>query len=115
LDGVGSTEARIVFMTTNYIDRLDPALIRPGRIDLKEYIGYCTQYQLEEMFKNFFANSDPTKAEEFGKRVNSFGRSASPAQIQGFFMKHKLSSPQTVIDSCEDIWENVLSANKKIN
>ncbi|XP_033168937.1 mitochondrial chaperone BCS1 [Drosophila mauritiana] len=115
LDGVGSTEARIVFMTTNYIDRLDPALVRPGRIDLKEYIGYCTQYQLEEMFKNFFASSDTTKAEEFGKRVNSFGRSASPAQIQGFFMKHKLSSPQTVIDSCEDIWENVLDHNKKIN
>ena len=33
IDGVTSTEGRIVFMTTNYIDRLDPALIRPGRVD----------------------------------------------------------------------------------
>ena len=32
LDGVASTEARILFMTTNYIDRLDPALIRPGKV-----------------------------------------------------------------------------------
>lgn len=39
LDGVASTEARILFMTTNYLERLDPALIRPGRVDVKEYIG----------------------------------------------------------------------------
>ncbi len=46
LDGVTSTEARILFMTTNYLDRLDPALIRPGRVDVKEYIGFCSNYQL---------------------------------------------------------------------
>ena len=32
IDGVTSTEGRIVFMTTNYIERLDPALIRPGTV-----------------------------------------------------------------------------------
>lgn len=36
---MASTEARILFMTTNYLERLDPALIRPGRVDVKEYIG----------------------------------------------------------------------------
>jgi chaperone BCS1 len=30
LDGVASTEERILFMTTNHIERLDPALIRTG-------------------------------------------------------------------------------------
>ena len=30
IDGVTSTEGRILFMTTNHVDRLDPALIRPG-------------------------------------------------------------------------------------
>lgn len=39
LDGVASTEARILFMTTNYLERLDPALVRPGRVDIREYIG----------------------------------------------------------------------------
>jgi len=37
-------------MTTNYIERLDPALIRPGRVDVKEYIGYCTTHQLGKLF-----------------------------------------------------------------
>ena len=30
IDGVTSTEGRILFMTTNHVDKLDPALIRPG-------------------------------------------------------------------------------------
>lgn len=106
LDGVASTEARIVFMTTNYIDRLDPALIRPGRIDVKEYIGYCSQYQLEEMFKQFFGGSESSIAKEFAQKVIDSSKSVSPAQIQGFFMKHKSSSPQDVVKSYQTIWEN---------
>ena len=40
IDGVTSTEGRIVFMTTNYVDRLDPALIRYFHISLKDF-GQC--------------------------------------------------------------------------
>ena len=47
LDGVASTEARILFMTTNYLERLDPVLIRPGRVDYKQYIDYATVHQLQ--------------------------------------------------------------------
>src|SRR5690606_7749955 len=34
IDGVASGEGRLLFMTTNHPERLDPALIRPGRIDM---------------------------------------------------------------------------------
>merc|ERR1712183_189777 len=54
IDGVTSTEGRIVFMTTNYVDRLDPALIRPGRVDLKQYIGHSSHGQCIKMFSNFY-------------------------------------------------------------
>ena len=40
LDGVVDTPGRIVIMTTNHPEALDPALIRPGRIDKKVYLGY---------------------------------------------------------------------------
>jgi chaperone BCS1 len=35
LDGVRSQEGRILFMTTNHREKLDPALLRPGRCDLQ--------------------------------------------------------------------------------
>ena len=54
LDGVASTEARILFMTTNYLERLDPALIRPGRVDYKQCIDYATVHQLQCMYSRFF-------------------------------------------------------------
>ena len=33
LDGVATQEGTVLFMTTNHLERLDPALIRAGRID----------------------------------------------------------------------------------
>lgn len=106
LDGVASTEARIVFMTTNYLERLDPALIRPGRVDLKEYIGWCSKSQIKQMFLRFYQGE---KAEEqsdkFAEAVTSFKKNVSPAQIQGFFMFHKHSDPEDVIKDYEMIWK----------
>ncbi len=54
LDGVTSAEERIVFMTTNHPDRLDPALVRPGRVDIKAFVGYSTPYQQRAMFLQFY-------------------------------------------------------------
>ncbi len=88
IDGVTSTEGRIVFMTTNYVERLDPALIRPGRVDFKQYIGYCSKEQLKNMFTNFYPDSSASEAEEFASSVDG---EVSAAQIQGFFMFFKQS------------------------
>lgn len=113
LDGVASTEARIVFMTTNYIERLDPALIRPGRVDFKAFVGHCEQYQLEEMFKRFFNGEEDVNvaARQFAEKVLSSNRNISPAQVQGFFMLHKMSTKQEVLEAVESIWEDQKLAN----
>ncbi|XP_001364893.1 mitochondrial chaperone BCS1 isoform X1 [Monodelphis domestica] len=89
LDGVASTEARIVFMTTNYVNRLDPALIRPGRVDLKEYVGYCSQWQLSQMFQRFYPGETASVAESFAEQALSAQCQLSPAQVQGHFMLFK--------------------------
>ncbi|XP_018330663.1 mitochondrial chaperone BCS1 [Agrilus planipennis] len=106
LDGVASTEARIVFMTTNYLERLDPALIRPGRVDLKEYIGWCSKYQIEQMFLRFYDGEKArTAAKEFANKVVAFGKNVSPAQIQGFFMFYKQANCEEVLNNADMIWK----------
>ncbi|KAF7335785.1 hypothetical protein MVEN_02234500 [Mycena venus] len=54
IDGVGSEEGRIFFATTNYIDRLDGALLRPGRIDRKVEYTLSTNEQTHGLFVRFF-------------------------------------------------------------
>lgn len=49
LDGIASSEERLIFMTTNYVHRLDPALIRPGRVDVMQEIGDATPFQVPSL------------------------------------------------------------------
>lgn len=49
IDGVASADERILFMTTNHVDRLDPALIRPGRVDVKQHFSYCTEAMFSQV------------------------------------------------------------------
>ncbi|KAL0274482.1 UNVERIFIED_CONTAM: hypothetical protein PYX00_006892 [Menopon gallinae] len=103
LDGVASAEARILFMTTNHIERLDPALIRPGRVDVKEYVGHCSAYQVEQMFRRFYPQL-ANYSKDFSDTVMSQKKSVSPAQLQGYFMFYK-SSGLNVLKDVPRIWE----------
>jgi ATP-dependent 26S proteasome regulatory subunit len=54
LDGVLEAPGRIVVMTTNYIEKLDSALIRPGRIDLICEFKKCTNNSIIEFIEMFY-------------------------------------------------------------
>lgn len=52
----------LLFATTNHIERLDPALSRPGRMDVWVNFTYATKFQAEGIFKCFFPHK-PTTSE----------------------------------------------------
>merc|ERR1711865_55510 len=54
LDGVVDTPGRMLIMTTNHPEMLDPALIRPGRIDKKLFLGYLGSKEMTMMMEHFF-------------------------------------------------------------
>ncbi|GJE89993.1 P-loop containing nucleoside triphosphate hydrolase protein [Phanerochaete sordida] len=58
LDGVAASEGRILFATTNHLERLDPALSRPGRMDVWVEFRNASKWQAELLFRNFFPSSD---------------------------------------------------------
>ncbi|KAI6041333.1 P-loop containing nucleoside triphosphate hydrolase protein [Pisolithus marmoratus] len=63
VDGVTANEGRILFATTNEYGVLDPALCRPGRVDIHLEFHNASRYQAKELFKRFFAPS-PVEATE---------------------------------------------------
>uniref|UniRef100_A0ACD5UZT0 Uncharacterized protein n=1 Tax=Avena sativa TaxID=4498 RepID=A0ACD5UZT0_AVESA len=60
IDGLWSTsgEERIIIFTTNYKDRLDPALLRPGRMDMHVYMGYCGWDAFKTLVRNYHLLDD---------------------------------------------------------
>merc|ERR1719473_1522770 len=54
LDGVVDTPERIVVMTTNHPEILDPALIRPGRIEKKLFLGFMKSHNVVSMIEHYF-------------------------------------------------------------
>lgn len=103
LDGLAAGEERIAFLTTNHIDRLDAALIRPGRVDMTIRIGEATKYQAAQIWDRFYGDidTDHTGRERFLARLEELGlfgvmpdgkasgRHTSMAAIQGLFLFSK--------------------------
>lgn len=93
LDGILSGEGRLLIMTSNHPEKLDPALKRPGRTDVEVKLDLATCGQFSRMFDNFFSKDNPFVDTVKSRYVN---QSLSPAQIQELFLKNK-NSPELIL------------------
>ena len=59
----------MIFLTTNHPDKLDPALIRHGRIDARFHFPNASEQQVIKMYQRFNPNSNG-EAEEFQRSLN---------------------------------------------
>jgi chaperone BCS1 len=92
LDGVLSSHT-LLFMTTNHIDHLDPALIRPGRVDRRFQFLNAAPEQIEALVMAFFEITGQPK-EDLRAKAASFAASVPPhafsmAQLQGYFLANR--------------------------
>ncbi|KAE8417746.1 BCS1 N terminal-domain-containing protein [Aspergillus pseudocaelatus] len=74
IDGVAASEGRILVMTTNHPEKLDPALLRPGRVDMSIQFGYAEPGDIKELFSAIYSTlegdvrSSRTKRPPQGKK-----------------------------------------------
>jgi mitochondrial chaperone BCS1 len=90
IDGVSSSNGRVLIMTSNHPEALDPALIRPGRVDLSIYMGELDQNTFVQAFKNFYPSFTLPQDLELSKKI-------SPATLQSWVKQHR-ERPETVLE-----------------
>lgn len=80
IDGLLETPGRILIISSNYPERLDKAILRPGRIDINMRLGECDVNTIKEMFTNFY---DERTKEDFSSFDFSMANELfTPAYIQ---------------------------------
>lgn len=99
LDGVARRHKLITFITTNYIEKLDSALLRPGRIDKIINFTYASKVQIQEMF-NKFRPDDKDKFDLFYSKIKK--NNYTTAVLQKFFFMNR---------KCDNIMEKVSELN----
>lgn len=81
LDGILTPDdGHIVFMTSNHPEKLDPALIRPGRVDRKIVFHNADAHQAKTLGQKFFKDSTVESLEKFAETVNQ--QQISMAQLK---------------------------------
>jgi chaperone BCS1 len=118
IDGPCSREGRILICTTNSPDALDPALVRPGRIDMKILFGHASAEVSESLFLHIF--EDPSGKEtrhDLSTMARKFAAIIpedrfSPAEVQSYLLLHRWD-PVEALGGAEKWVEGLLATKSQ--
>ncbi|KAJ0771230.1 putative AAA+ ATPase domain, ATPase, AAA-type, core, AAA-type ATPase domain-containing protein [Helianthus annuus] len=87
IDGLWSScgDERIIILTTNRKDELDPALIRPGRMDLHIHMSYCTPSAFRMLASNYLSITEHHYFEEIENLLSEV--EVTPAEVAEQLLK----------------------------
>jgi SpoVK/Ycf46/Vps4 family AAA+-type ATPase len=91
-DGLKETPGRILGISSNHYDMLDPALIRPGRIDITLNLDNACHNIIRQMYKRYYnVNIDERKLKKIADKFYS------PAEIINCYAMNK-DSPKEFME-----------------
>jgi hypothetical protein len=90
-DGIRETPGRIMIISSNHYQDLDPALVRPGRIDLTLELSYASREIIKEIYEHLFEEPlEKTKLENINDNFYS------PAEIINIYMNEERNKEQFI-------------------
>merc|ERR1712038_1140702 len=99
LDGIGNAVGQVFVLSTNHLERLDPALIRSGRVDRKFEFSYCTDEALQLMFQRFYPETK--LGDEFVAAVRAKTSAVTAADLQQAFIANMENSDKELLEYME--------------
>jgi len=120
LDGVTSSEERLLFMTTNHIDALDKAIMRPGRVDRVYHVGDATDSQAKRIFSRFYGLSVASGSrlgedlvDQWCDAVRALPVKPSMAELQGHLLNFKFDAKAAVETVPTDLQKAIVVARNE--
>ncbi|OMO61341.1 hypothetical protein CCACVL1_23595 [Corchorus capsularis] len=94
---------RIFVFTTNHIEKLDPALLRSGRMDMHIYMSYCSYPALKILIKNYLGYEESDLDGEVLKQLEQVVDKAemTPADISEVLIKNRRYKQKAVKELLE--------------
>ncbi|XP_073006226.1 AAA-ATPase At5g57480-like [Typha latifolia] len=83
---------RIFVFTTNHIEKLDPALLRSGRMDMHVFMSYCSFPALKILMKNYLGLKDSEDCEDglLSELEKAIGEAEiTPADVSEVLIKNR--------------------------
>lgn len=109
IDGVLETPGRILILSTNYPDKLDKALVRPGRIDMKIHLEKCSKKMIGDILEHYYSIC----MNQNNKIIDLlYDKELTPAELYQFCFK--FTSLEQLVDTIENDGIDVVF-NKIIN
>lgn len=102
IDGVASHEGRVLIMTTNHPEKLDAALVRPGRVDRKIGFTLAMQTEVQELFVRMYRVSDEDSEDSISK-LNSKPATLSNGSIDRANGDLKHAADTAEVEGLEDL------------
>ncbi|XP_073272185.1 AAA-ATPase At3g50940-like [Primulina huaijiensis] len=109
-DGLWSScgDERIIIFTTNHIDKLDAALLRPGRMDVHIHMSYCTPRGFKMLATNYLGDLDHPLLS--GAEVLIGESKVTPAEVAEQLLKS--DDPDRALQGLIEFLENKKESDK---
>ncbi|KAJ7463087.1 P-loop containing nucleoside triphosphate hydrolase protein [Mycena galericulata] len=99
IDGISSEPERLIFVTTNHVHRMDPAILRPGRLDVRIAYALASSEQVFAMFLRLYPKENPGIEDLARQFSDAFPSSTfSTSEVQGYIQRHKNDAVAAVQD-----------------
>ncbi|KAL5790962.1 hypothetical protein ACOSQ2_005850 [Xanthoceras sorbifolium] len=109
IDGLWSScgDERIIVFTTNHKERLDPALLRPGRMDVHIHMSYCTPCGLKMLASNYLRITEHPLLLEIEELIEQV--KVTPAEVGEQLMRDEV--PEIALSGLIEFLENKKTEN----
>ncbi|CAA7062408.1 unnamed protein product [Microthlaspi erraticum] len=96
---------RIFVFTTNHIEKLDPALLRSGRMDMHIYMSYCNFPSLKILLKNYLGFGEEDIDDDVLKEMERVVEKAemTPADVSEALIKNRRDKEKAIREILEDL------------